>query len=143
MDTSDEKESAGVGETTTSAPKNDAENPHMLIDSPDPIRLHLPSEVSLADADTDDEITAKLKAQGVRLGKGLIAPAVFWPALIAILGVALLAIFLPDGTSKVLTSINDWIVADLGWYYMLVIGGFVIFSIVIGFSKFGKITSRS
>ncbi|MDN5877702.1 MAG: BCCT family transporter, partial [Brevibacterium sp.] len=112
----------------------------MLIDSPDPIRLHLPSEVSLADADSDDEITAKLKAQGVRLGKGLIAPAVFWPSLIAILGVALLAIFLPDGTNTVLTSINDWIVADLGWYYMLVVGGFVIFSIVIGFSKFGKIT---
>ncbi|MDN5908855.1 MAG: BCCT family transporter, partial [Brevibacterium sp.] len=140
MDTSDEKESAGVGETTTSAPKNDADNPHLLIESPDPIRLHLPSEVSLADADTDDEITAKLKAQGVRLGKGLIAPAVFWPSLIAILGVALLAIFLPDGTNTVLTSVNDWIVADLGWYYMLVVGGFVIFSIVIGFSKFGKIT---
>lgn len=139
MDTSDEKENVGAGETSAPTLKNDTDNPHMLIDSTDPIRLHLPNEVSLADADTDDEITAKLKAQGVRLGKGLVAPAVFWPALITILAVALLAIFLPDGTNKVLTSINGWIVADLGWYYMLVIGGFVIFSIVIGFSKFGKI----
>ncbi|MGO1907199.1 MAG: BCCT family transporter, partial [Brevibacterium aurantiacum] len=109
-------------------------------EDPEPIRLHLPREVSIAGDDSDEQITAKLRAQGVRMGKGMVAPAVFWPALIAILGVALLAIFLPDGTSKVLTSINDWIVADLGWYYMLVIGGFVIFSVVIGFSKFGKIT---
>lgn len=140
MDTSDEKESVGAEETSASAPTNDRDNPHLLVKGPDPIRLHLPRDVSLADADTDDEITAKLRAQGVRIGKGLIAPAVFWPALITILAVALLAIFLPDGTSKVLTSMNDWIVADLGWYYMLVIGGVVIFSIVIGFSKFGKIT---
>ncbi|TGD09357.1 MULTISPECIES: BCCT family transporter [unclassified Brevibacterium] len=112
----------------------------MLIEDPEPIRLHLPRDVSITDDDSDAEITAKLRAQGVRIGKGMVAPAVFWPSLIAILGVALLAIFLPDGTSKVLTGINDWIVADLGWYYMLVVGGFVIFSIVIGFSKFGKIT---
>ncbi|MCD1286653.1 choline transporter [Brevibacterium sp. CCUG 69071] len=112
----------------------------MLIEEPEPIRLHLPAEVSITEDDSDEAITAKLRAQGVRIGKGMVAPAVFWPALITILAVALLAIFLPAGTSKVLTSINDWIVADLGWYYMLVIGGFVIFSIVLGFSKFGKIT---
>ncbi|MCF2573437.1 BCCT family transporter [Brevibacterium sp. UCMA 11754] len=112
----------------------------MLVEGPDPIRLHLPRNVSISEGDDDDAITAKLRAQGVRIGKGMIAPAVFWPALITILAIALLAIMLPDGTSKVLTSINDWIVADLGWYYMLVIGGLVIFSIVLGFSKFGKIT---
>ncbi|MGO3311023.1 MAG: BCCT family transporter, partial [Brevibacterium aurantiacum] len=140
MTTSDENGNGRAEETTASAPVDDARRPHMLIEDPEPIRLHLPRDVSITDDDSDAEITAKLRAQGVRMGKGMVAPAVFWPALIAILGVALLAIFLPDGTSKVLTSINDWIVADLGWYYMLVIGGFVIFSVVIGFSKFGKIT---
>ncbi|MCF2586733.1 BCCT family transporter [Brevibacterium sp. UCMA 11752] len=112
----------------------------MLVEGPDPIRLHLPRNVSISEDDDDDAITAKLRAQGVRIGKGMVAPAVFWPALITILVIAVLAIVLPDGTSKILTSINDWIVADLGWYYMLVIGGLVIFSIVLGFSKFGKIT---
>ncbi|MGO2028420.1 MAG: BCCT family transporter [Brevibacterium aurantiacum] len=140
MTTSDENGNGRAEETTASAPVDDARRPHMLIEDPEPIRLHLPRDVSITDDDSDAEITAKLRAQGVRIGKGMVAPAVFWPSLIAILGVALLAIFLPDGTSKVLTGINDWIVADLGWYYMLVVGGFVIFSIVIGFSKFGKIT---
>ncbi|WP_198396081.1 BCCT family transporter [Brevibacterium antiquum] len=112
----------------------------MLVEGPNPIRLHLPRNVSISEDDDDDAITAKLRAQGVRIGKGMVAPAVFWPALITILVIAVLAIILPDGTSKILTSINDWIVADLGWYYMLVIGGLVIFSIVLGFSKFGKIT---
>lgn len=140
MTASDENGSDEAKGTSASAPIDDAHRPHLLFEDPEPIRLHLPREVSIAGDDSDEQVTAKLRAQGVRMGKGMVAPAVFWPALIAILGVALLAIFLPDGTSKVLTSINDWIVADLGWYYMLVIGGFVIFSVVIGFSKFGKIT---
>lgn len=140
MNTSGEKESVEVGETNSSTPKNDIDNPHLLVGGPDPIRLHLPNDVSLASADTDDEITEKLKAQGVRLGKGLIAPAVFWPALITIILVALVAILLPKGTNMVLANVNDWIVAYLGWYYMLVVGGFVLFAIVLGFSKFGKIT---
>ncbi|WP_395949249.1 BCCT family transporter [Brevibacterium aurantiacum] len=140
MDTSDEKENVGAEETSAPAPTSDRDHPHMLVEGPDPIRLHLPRNVSISESDDDDAITAKLRAQGVRIGKGMIAPAVFWPSLITILAVALLAIVLPDGTNKVLTSINDWIVADLGWYYMLVIGAFVIFSIALGFSKFGKIT---
>jgi len=35
--------------------------------------------MKIKDSDTDEEITAKLIKQGVRLGKGTIAPRVFWP----------------------------------------------------------------
>ncbi|WP_437585157.1 BCCT family transporter [Paramicrobacterium sp. CJ85] len=89
--------------------------------------------------DSDDEITAKLKRQGVRLSKGLIAPAVFWPALIVIVAVVVLAVVFPDGTANVFGAIQDWIVADIGWYYMLVIGGFVAFMIVLAFSRLGSV----
>src|SRR5699024_5954855 len=70
---------------------------------------------------------------------GLIAPRVFWPALIVIVGIVVLSIAIPEGTGNVISSIQNWIVADLGWYYMLVVGLFVAFAIVIGFSKFGRI----
>ena len=140
MDNSDDKENVEAGDASASAPTNESGRPHLLIEEPEPIRLHMPRSVSIADSDSDEQITAKLRAQGVRIGKGMIAPAVFWPSLVTILAVALLAMILPDGTNKILTSVNDWIVAYLGWYYMLVIGAFVVFSIVLGFSKFGKIT---
>lgn len=99
----------------------------------------VPQHMHIEESDSDDEITAKLKRQGVRLSKGLIAPAVFWPALIVIVAVVVLAIVFPDGTANVFGTIQDWIVADVGWYYMLVIGGFVAFMIVLAFSRLGSV----
>ena len=102
--------------------------------------LRLPDYLQIEEDDADSRIAAKLMAQGVRLNKnGLIAPAVFWPSILLIGLIAVLAILFQDTTGKVLTSMNSWIVHNLGWYYMLVIGGFVFFSIGIGVSKFGKI----
>ncbi|RAD70027.1 BCCT family transporter, partial [Burkholderia multivorans] len=40
---------------------------------------------------------------------------------------------------ETILGIQSWIVADLGWYYMLVVGAFVAFAIVVGVSKYGKI----
>ncbi|WP_343252130.1 BCCT family transporter [Glutamicibacter sp. BW80] len=94
----------------------------------------------IAENDTDEQITAKLRRQGVRLGKGGIAPAVFWPSLIVIVAVALFAIFLPNAADTVFKGVQNWIVTNLGWYYMLIVGGFVALVIVIGFSKLGRIT---
>nr|WP_306461823.1 BCCT family transporter [Microbacterium sp. ZXX196] len=93
----------------------------------------------IAEDDTDEQITEKLRRQGVRIGKGMIAPRVFWPALGVILAVTLVAILLPEGTSEVFTTMQDWIVRDLGWYYMLVVGAFVVFAIVIALSKLGTV----
>src|SRR5690625_2222444 len=111
----------------------------LLSGEPDPVELHLPEKLHIGESDTDEAITEKLRRQGVHLGKGLIAPRVFWPALIVIVGIVVLSIAIPEGTGNVISSIQNWIVADLGWYYMLVVGLFVAFAIVIGFSKFGRI----
>ncbi|MDN5685952.1 MAG: BCCT family transporter [Brachybacterium sp.] len=89
--------------------------------------------------DSDDEITEKLRRQGARIGKGVIAPAVFWPALSIILAVALVSIIFPETASTVMFGMQNWIVADLGWFYMLVIGIFVVFSILLALSPFGRI----
>src|SRR5690625_6635107 len=55
-----------------------------------PRTVHLPQSQQIAPDDTDDEITEKLRRQGARISKGTIAPAVFWPAMIVVVGVAVL-----------------------------------------------------
>jgi len=105
----------------------------------DPAMSSLPTAQYIAEEDSDDEITSKLKRQGVKLGKGLIAPRVFWPALLVIVAVTVIAIVFPTQTGEVFTAAQNWIVRDLGWYYMLLIGVFVAFVIVIALSKLGSI----
>lgn len=99
----------------------------------------VPSEMHIEENDTDDEITAKLRRQGVRLGWGGVAPAVFWPALVVVLGVGTVAVAFPEETAGVFGGMQSWIVANLGWYYVLLIGGFVAFVLFVGFSRLGTI----
>ncbi|HEX2174988.1 MAG TPA: BCCT family transporter [Nocardioidaceae bacterium] len=74
-----------------------------------------------------------------RTGKGGVAPAVFYPAL-AIIGLAaLLAIVFPGPTGDALSAIQTNIVGAFGWYYVLIVAGFVAFSIWMGVSRFGDI----
>ena len=99
----------------------------------------LPEEQRLHDEDSDVRIVGKLKAQGVRLGRGMIAPAVFWPSLIIVGAFAIFGIFFPDAADTALSSTQAWIVSTFGWWYMAVIAAFIVFVLVIAFSKYGKI----
>ncbi|WP_114855752.1 BCCT family transporter [Brachybacterium sp. YJGR34] len=104
-----------------------------------PETVHLPRALQIAEDDTDEQITEKLRRQGARIGRGTIAPAVFWPSLAIIFAVAMLSVLFPQSSSEVITGIQSWIVADFGWYYMLVIGIFVVFSIILALSRFGTV----
>lgn len=119
-----------------SAPVEDRRDP---APPPDPLDSELEPRHQIADDDTDAQITEKLRKQGVRLGKGNVAPAVFWPALIAVVAVALLAIIFPGATDTVLSGTQNWLVTNLGWFYMMVIGGFIVFALYMCFSKYGRI----
>ncbi len=105
----------------------------------EPMMARVPEDMYIAENDSDDEITQKLKQQGVRLGKGNVAPAVFWPALSVVVAVALFAILFQDTTARVFGGVQNWIVGNLGWYYVLIIGGFVGFVLFLGFSRLGRI----
>ena len=52
---------------------------------------------------------------------------------------AVLGVAFPDGTGEVLTNMQSWIVTNFGWYYMLVIGGFIAFAAFMGLSRYGSI----
>lgn len=116
---------------------------HHLILSGLPVDLPetvlLPEHVRIGDIDADEEITEKLKQHGMTIGKGMIAPAVFWPALSVILVVAAVAIIAPRFTDTVFSSVQGWIVANLSWYYLVIVAFFVAVAIGLGVSRLGRI----
>lgn len=108
-------------------------------DSGLPSTVHLDAAVRIQDDDPDEKITEKLRANGMKIGRGMIAPRVFWPALLIILAVVLFAVIWPDSASTVFGNTQSWIVENLGWYYMLVVAAMIVGAVYLGFSKFGKI----
>ena len=67
------------------------------------------------------------------------APRVFLPAAgLLVVFVALAAIF-PDRMSDALSTANTTVVQDLGWFYVAVVTGFVVFSLWAALSPMGDI----
>ncbi|WP_336991701.1 BCCT family transporter [Leucobacter sp. VD1] len=104
-----------------------------------PVTVHLPQSVQIAEDDSDARITEKLRRHGVRIGKGMISPRVFWPALIVILLVSLFAIVAPALADNVFTAVQSWIVENLGWYYMIIVAVFIVVAVGIACSRLGRI----
>ncbi|MEO8851098.1 MAG: BCCT family transporter, partial [Allobranchiibius sp.] len=69
-----------------------------------------------------------------------VAPGVFYPAFIILISACAVAALFPDGTAKVLGNVQTGIVDKFGWYYVLVVAGFVVFSLWMGLSRMGDIT---
>ena len=99
----------------------------------------LPWDLQIRNMDTDDATTMKLLRQGVRLKRGLISPRVFWPAIIFLLLAAGVTIIFPDASGEALLSAQSWIVDTLGWYYILIMFGFILFCLYVALSKYGRI----
>ncbi len=127
------------GGPASSSPESSSVDHPEQDSGPSAEELRAPKGKRVDDQDSDREITEKLRAQGVRIGKGGIAPAVFWPSLVIIVAVGLLGVLAPDFTGEVFEGTQSWIVTNFGWYYMLVIGGFVAFTLILGLSRFGKV----
>ena len=68
-----------------------------------------------------------------------VARWVFWPAAIVILVFVAFAIFFPDAAESLFAGIQAGIVSNFNWYYVLIAAFFVIFSLWMGFSRFGDI----
>ncbi|WP_226963661.1 BCCT family transporter [Nostocoides sp. F2B08] len=72
-------------------------------------------------------------------GRRITAPRVFWPALGALVVFLALAFAAPEQMGEVLSTLNGTIVGDLGWYYVLLVAVFVIFSVWVALSPMGNI----
>ncbi|TDF85001.1 BCCT family transporter [Pseudomonas sp. H9] len=64
---------------------------------------------------------------------------VFITSALLILVLTALLIAVPDKAGEVLNVAQTWLTRSFGWYYMLVIGGYLLFVITIAFSNFGKL----
>ncbi|MBM6403552.1 BCCT family transporter [Phycicoccus sp. CSK15P-2] len=67
------------------------------------------------------------------------APRVFWPALAVIGGFVVLALIAPERTGEIFSSISGAVVGDLGWYYILIVSGFVAFSLWAAVGPTGRV----
>lgn len=72
-------------------------------------------------------------------GPGGIHPGVFWPALLVLLLACVAAIGFPEATGAALAAIQTNIVSGFGWYYVIIVAGFVVFALWMGLSRFGDI----
>ncbi|MGH3737001.1 MAG: BCCT family transporter [Micromonosporaceae bacterium] len=68
-----------------------------------------------------------------------VAPWVFWPSAAIIAVFLLFAMAAPDFSKVVLEGAKDGISSWFGWYYTLIVSGFVVFSLWVGLGHFGDI----
>ncbi|MDQ0093669.1 BCCT family transporter [Paeniglutamicibacter psychrophenolicus] len=64
---------------------------------------------------------------------------VFWPAAIITIVFATFAMTMPGTAESFFSSIQTKIIGYFNWYYVLIATGFVVFSLWLGFGKFGEI----
>uniref|UniRef100_A0A923JXC2 BCCT family transporter n=1 Tax=Pseudomonas urmiensis TaxID=2745493 RepID=A0A923JXC2_9PSED len=64
---------------------------------------------------------------------------VFITSALLILVLTALLIAVPEKAGEVLNVAQTWLTRTFGWYYMLVIGGYLVFVVVLAFSNFGKL----
>ncbi len=83
-------------------------------------------------------IEDKRPAQGEDVSPSL-APRVFYPAAAIVLLVVGLAVLMPERMSNWLGTASDTVVGGLGWYYVLITFGFVVFCGWLAFSRYGEI----
>jgi choline/glycine/proline betaine transport protein len=77
---------------------------------------------------------------GPKNGTLITAPRVFVPAAVLLVGFVAVALAAPDWLGSLLSAANTSVVTDLGWYYVLLVTGFVAFSAWAMFSPVGNVT---
>jgi len=64
---------------------------------------------------------------------------VFWPAAVVVLGFVAFTLVAPDAAEALFLGLQQGIVSNFSWYYVLVVAFFVGFSLFLGFGPFGGI----
>jgi choline/glycine/proline betaine transport protein len=68
-----------------------------------------------------------------------ISPITFFGSAIIAVGIIVYASFLPASANALFSGVNQWIIAEAGWFYLLSVGIFVVFLIGLAISSFGAI----
>lgn len=74
----------------------------------------------------------------MRFMEGVNKPVFFWSVLIT--GAFVLAgILAPQASGAFFSAMQNWIVDELGWFYLLAVAIFLVFMLLLGFSSHGKV----
>lgn len=68
-----------------------------------------------------------------------IAPVTFIGSAVIALGLIAYASMAPESAAALFSGANAWIIAEAGWFYMLVVGFFVLFLLGLAMSSLGKV----
>ncbi|PIE26396.1 MAG: choline transporter [Micrococcales bacterium] len=68
------------------------------------------------------------------------APWVFWPSAIVVLGFVAITMIAPEWMKSTISAAGANVIDTMGWYYILLVFCFVVFSLFMGLSRFGDIT---
>ena len=64
---------------------------------------------------------------------------VFYISLIIVLIISLWGILSPESFGNIANRLFNFLTTQFGWFYLITMFGFVVFVLVIAFSKYGKI----
>ncbi|WP_156755538.1 BCCT family transporter [Actinokineospora pegani] len=62
---------------------------------------------------------------------------VFWPAVGIVAAFVATTAISPTATQNAVSDVSAWIVGTFGWYYTVLVSGFVVFAIWLGLGRFG------
>jgi choline/glycine/proline betaine transport protein len=68
-----------------------------------------------------------------------IAPRVFWPSAVVILGFVLWAVIWPSFAAEKVAALQESMLGNLSWFYMALVSLFVIFCLWVGIGRYGDI----
>lgn len=84
-------------------------------------------------------MSEQTREQDKAASKILINPPVFFGSAILILAFVIFGAAFSDQAASLFNSIQGWIVDTFGWFYLLSVGVFLIFSLSLAISSFGAI----
>ncbi|MCE0487587.1 BCCT family transporter [Ornithinimicrobium sediminis] len=87
-----------------------------------------------------DTVSTRERQRGLQPPGSSLAPRVFYPAGAIVITFVLVAAIFPETLNTIVSTAGSSVIDGLGWYYVLLTFGFVVFSIWIAVSRFGDIT---
>lgn len=102
---------------------------------PEPVDV--PAATAGADVEGGVPVAASHDPDAPRTGRP--DPRVFYPAAGIILLFVLATILFTDSVTALMNTLQRDVIGVFGWYYVIVVAGFVVFSLWMGMSRFGDI----
>ncbi|MGQ0525693.1 MAG: BCCT family transporter [Betaproteobacteria bacterium] len=76
---------------------------------------------------------------GARRWRVQINPPVFFVSSVLAFALVGFAVAAPSAAGKVFTAAQNWVTQSAGWFYVLAVGGFLVFVVLLAFSDYGRI----